>query len=147
LLTSNFVSGGRIGVPDCRQTGCGRVPRVPGHHTLRPIEELPRARELFVLALFSTLVGVVAVFYEHHLATAVFTALTRVSSLPAMELYSARGGPLGSVVGPSVFVGIEGEQMIGAATVRGAIHLLHSSHTPIASLLETTEQALRVAVS
>src|SRR5260370_8393134 len=47
--------------------------------------------------------------------------------------------------GPSVFVGIEGEQMIGAATVRGAIHLLHSSYTPIASLLETTEQVLRVA--
>lgn len=49
--------------------------------------------------------------------------------------------------GPSVFVGIEGEQMIGTATVRGAIHLLHSSYTPIASLLETTEQVLRVAVS
>jgi hypothetical protein len=49
--------------------------------------------------------------------------------------------------GPSVFVGIEGEQMIGAATVRGAIHLLHSSYTPIASLLKTTEQVLRVAVS
>jgi hypothetical protein len=49
--------------------------------------------------------------------------------------------------GPSVFVGIEGEQMIGAATVRGAIHLLHSSYTPIASLLETTEQVLRAAMS
>jgi hypothetical protein len=49
--------------------------------------------------------------------------------------------------GPSVFVGIEGEQMIGAATVRAAIHLLHSSYTPIASLLETTGQALRAAVS
>jgi Condensation domain len=42
--------------------------------------------------------------------------------------------------GPSVFVGIEGEQMIGAATLGGAIHLLHSSYTPIQSLLETTEQ-------
>jgi hypothetical protein len=49
--------------------------------------------------------------------------------------------------GPSVFVGIEGEQMIGAATVRGAIHLLHSSYTPIASLLEMAEKVLRVAVS
>jgi hypothetical protein len=49
--------------------------------------------------------------------------------------------------GPSVFVGIEGEQMIGAATVRGAIHLLHSSYTPVASLLETTEQVLRMAAS
>jgi hypothetical protein len=33
---------------------------------------------------------------------------------------------LEAVWGPSVFVGIEGEQMIGAATVRGTIHLLHS---------------------
>jgi hypothetical protein len=49
--------------------------------------------------------------------------------------------------GPSVFVGIEGEQMFGAATLRGAIHLLHSSYTPIVSLLETTEQTLRAAVS
>jgi Condensation domain/Phthiocerol/phthiodiolone dimycocerosyl transferase C-terminus len=49
--------------------------------------------------------------------------------------------------GPSVFVGIEGEQMIGAATLRGAIHLLHSSYTPIVSLLETTEQMLRTVVS
>jgi hypothetical protein len=49
--------------------------------------------------------------------------------------------------GPSVFVGIEGEQMIGVATVRGTIHLLHSSYTPIPSLLETTEQVLRLAVS
>jgi len=48
--------------------------------------------------------------------------------------------------GPSVFVGIEGEQMIGAATVGGAIHLLHSSYTPIPSLLETTEQVLTVAM-
>jgi hypothetical protein len=37
--------------------------------------------------------------------------------------------------------------MIGAATVHGAIHLLHGSYTPIASLLETTEQVLRMAVS
>jgi hypothetical protein len=49
--------------------------------------------------------------------------------------------------GPSVFVGIEGEQMIGAVTLRGAIHLLHSSYTPIASLLDTTDQVLRAAVS
>jgi hypothetical protein len=54
---------------------------------------------------------------------------------------------LDALWGPSVFVGIEGEQMIGAATVRGTIHLLHSSYTPIPSLLETTEQVLRIAVS
>jgi hypothetical protein len=33
--------------------------------------------------------------------------------------------------GPSVLVGIEGEQMIGAATLHGAIHLLHSSYAPL----------------
>jgi hypothetical protein len=49
--------------------------------------------------------------------------------------------------GPSVFVGFEGEQMIGAVTLRGTIHLLHSSYSPIVSLLETTEQMLRTAVS
>jgi hypothetical protein len=44
--------------------------------------------------------------------------------------------------GPSVLVGIEGEQMIGAATLHGALHLLHSSYAPIESLLQTTERTL-----
>jgi hypothetical protein len=71
-----------------------------------------------------------------------------VSNLGALPFEAEFGElRLEALWGPSVFVGIEGEQMIGAATVRGAIHLLHSSHTPIASLLETTEQVLRVAVS
>jgi hypothetical protein len=48
--------------------------------------------------------------------------------------------------GPSVLVGIEGEQMIGAATLHGAIHLLHSSYAPIPSLLQTTERTLREAI-
>jgi hypothetical protein len=71
-----------------------------------------------------------------------------VSNLGVLP-FDADFGDLGleALWGPSVFVGLEGEQMIGAATVRGAIHLLHSSYTPIASLLETTEQVLRVAVS
>ena len=48
--------------------------------------------------------------------------------------------------GPSVFVGIEGEQMIGAATLHGAIHLLHSSYTPIPLLLQTTRRFLLEAL-
>ena len=48
--------------------------------------------------------------------------------------------------GPSVLVGIEGEQMIGAATLHGAIHLLHSSYTPIPSLLQATERTLLEAL-
>ncbi|MDQ0561307.1 hypothetical protein QO004_003100 [Rhizobium mesoamericanum] len=49
--------------------------------------------------------------------------------------------------GPSVFVGIEGEQMIGAATVCGQIHLLHTSFPPIAGLLEAAKGLLREAVA
>lgn len=51
---------------------------------------------------------------------------------------AASYGPLRveALWGPSVFVGIEGEQMIGAATVNGCIHLLHTSFTPIPELLE-----------
>lgn len=53
---------------------------------------------------------------------------------------------LESFWGPSVFVGIEGEQMIGAATLHGAVHLLHSSYTPIPSLLQTAERILLEAL-
>jgi hypothetical protein len=49
---------------------------------------------------------------------------------------------LESLWGPSVFVGIEGEQMIGVATLNGAIHLLHTSYTPIPKLLQTMEATL-----
>lgn len=49
--------------------------------------------------------------------------------------------------GPSVFVGIEGEQMVGCASVGGRIHLLHTSFTPISSLLSLTRALLEQAVS
>jgi hypothetical protein len=49
---------------------------------------------------------------------------------------------LESLWGPSVFVGIEGEQMIGVATLNGAIHLLHTSYTPMPKLLRTMEATL-----
>ncbi len=45
--------------------------------------------------------------------------------------------------GPSVFVGIEGEQMIGATTLNGALHLLHSSYTPITKLLNKMQDVLQ----
>ncbi len=45
--------------------------------------------------------------------------------------------------GPAVFVGIEGEQMIGVTTVNGAIHLVHTSYTPIANLLSEMQEALQ----
>jgi hypothetical protein len=52
------------------------------------------------------------------------------------------GFKLESLWGPSVFVGIEGEQMIGAATLNGSIHLLHTSYSPIPKLLPTMEATL-----
>jgi hypothetical protein len=55
---------------------------------------------------------------------------------------SFRGFKLESLWGPSVFVGIDGEQMIGAATLNGAIPLLHTSYTPIPKLLRTMEATL-----
>jgi hypothetical protein len=51
---------------------------------------------------------------------------------------------LKSLWGPSVFVSIEGERMVGVATLKGAIHLLHTSYTPIPKLLQTMEATLEV---
>jgi hypothetical protein len=66
-----------------------------------------------------------------------------VSNLGALPFEMSFGGfKLESLWGPSVFVGIEGEQMIGAATLNGAIHLLHTSYTPIPKLLQTMEATL-----
>ena len=66
-----------------------------------------------------------------------------VSNLGVLPFETSFGGfKLESLWGPSVFVGIEGEQMIGAATLNGAIHLLHTSYTPIPKLLQTMEATL-----
>jgi hypothetical protein len=61
-----------------------------------------------------------------------------VSNLGVLPFETSFGGfKLESLWGPSVFVGIEGEQMIGATTLNGAIHLLQTSYTPIPKLLQT----------
>jgi hypothetical protein len=66
-----------------------------------------------------------------------------VSNLGILPFETSFGGfKLESLWGPSVFVGIEGEQMIGAATANGAIHLLHTSYSPIPKLLQTMEATL-----
>jgi hypothetical protein len=66
-----------------------------------------------------------------------------VSNLGVLPFETSSGSfKLESLWGPSVFVGIEGEQMIGAATLNGAIHLLHTSYTPISNLLQTMEATL-----
>jgi hypothetical protein len=66
-----------------------------------------------------------------------------VSNLGVLHFETSSGRfKLESLWGPSVFVGIEGEQMIGVATLNGAIHLLHTSYTPIPNLLQTMETTL-----
>jgi Condensation domain len=66
-----------------------------------------------------------------------------VSNLGVLPFETSFGAfKLESLWGPSVFVGIEGEQMIGAATLNGAIHLTHTSYTPIPKLLQTMEATL-----
>jgi hypothetical protein len=66
-----------------------------------------------------------------------------VSNLGVLPFETSFGRfKLESLWGPSVFVGIEGEQMIGAATLNGAIHLSHTSYTPIPNLLQTIETTL-----
>ena len=50
-----------------------------------------------------------------------------------------------SVWGPSVLLGIEGEQMIGSVTFNGALHLLYSSFTPLPGLLETVSETIESA--
>jgi hypothetical protein len=66
-----------------------------------------------------------------------------VSNLGVLPFETSVGDfELESLWGPSVFVGIEGEQMIGVATLDGAIHLLHTSYTPIPKLLQAMEATL-----
>jgi hypothetical protein len=66
-----------------------------------------------------------------------------VSNLGVLPFETSFGGfKLESLWGPSVFIGIEGEQMIGVATLNGAIHLLHTSYTPIPKVLQTMEATL-----
>ncbi|MDT7811402.1 MAG: hypothetical protein QOJ42_1318, partial [Acidobacteriaceae bacterium] len=61
-----------------------------------------------------------------------------VSNLGVLPFETSFGDfKLESLWGPSVFVSIEGEQMVGVATLNGAIHLLHTSYTPIPKLLQT----------
>jgi hypothetical protein len=70
-----------------------------------------------------------------------------VSNLGVLPFETSVGRfKLEALWGPSVFVGIEGEQMIGVATLNGAIHLLHTSYTPIPKLLQATAATLEAMV-
>jgi hypothetical protein len=45
-----------------------------------------------------------------------------------------------AVWGPSVLVGFAGEHVVGSATFGGALHLVYTSHSPVAGLLESVQQ-------
>jgi hypothetical protein len=71
-----------------------------------------------------------------------------VTNLGAPPIETAAGAfRLRSVWGPALFVGLEGEQLVGVATVDDAIHLLHASYSAIPSLLERAEVILRQSAS
>jgi hypothetical protein len=69
-----------------------------------------------------------------------------ISNLRCVEFRPMSNGlRVESVWGPSVLVGYEGEQFIGSATFEGALHLVYSSFTPLAGLLEVVEAILSKA--
>lgn len=69
-----------------------------------------------------------------------------LSNLRTVELPPAPDGlTLEAVWGPSVLLGVEGEQMIGAATFDGALHLVYTSFSPVTGLLETVQEMIAEA--
>jgi hypothetical protein len=54
--------------------------------------------------------------------------------------------PLAALWGPAVLTGVENQQTIGAATVNGRLHLLHSSRSPVVGLLRETTEVLSSAL-
>jgi hypothetical protein len=69
-----------------------------------------------------------------------------VSNLKTVEFPIQPEGLLVEAVwGPSVLLGVEGEQMIGSATFGGALHLVYSSFTPLSGLLEAVQEKLASA--
>jgi NRPS condensation-like uncharacterized protein len=52
---------------------------------------------------------------------------------------------LEAIWGPCILLGYEGERLISAATVNGALHLMHTSYHPLPSILAIMEQYLAAA--
>ena len=67
--------------------------------------------------------------------------LTNLGNLPCQ--FDCGDLRLKALWGPAVFMGFEGEQTVGVATTNGSLCLLHSSFTPLPSLLQRTERILR----
>lgn len=69
-----------------------------------------------------------------------------LSNLKNVEFPRVPAGlTIDAVWGPSVLMGIQGEQMIGASTFNGALHLLYTTHSPLPGLLETVRHLITSA--
>jgi hypothetical protein len=65
------------------------------------------------------------------------------SNLKTVEFPSGDDGFAAEAVwGPSVLAGYEGEHAIGSATFDGALHLVYTSFTPVAGLLEAVREKI-----
>ena len=73
-----------------------------------------------------------------------FVAQTMISNLGQLPFDSTFGRlELEALWGPAALRGVDGEQTLGAITVNGALHLVHTSYVPIEGLLQGIEEALR----
>lgn len=69
--------------------------------------------------------------------------LTNLGRLPYSE--NAGAVRLLSVYGPTVLLGLQGEQNVGATTLDGSLTLTHASYDPISGLLAGSERVLAAA--
>jgi hypothetical protein len=106
-----------------------------------PEEVAPFRTPEGLAAIFEGLEGFIAskpgVSEADAMEQAVFGGEMMISNLGVLPFGPDFGSlSLEAFWGPAIFVGFEGEQMVGVATHRGSIHLLHSSYTPIEGLLD-----------
>jgi len=77
-------------------------------------------------------------FIDHVFAYQV--GISNIGEVPGIS--SNSGVRLTSMWGPAWLLGCDGEQLIGAVTVNGHLHLLHTAYSPLPDLLEGTRAAL-----
>ena len=67
--------------------------------------------------------------------------VSNIGAVPGIGGYPAVR--LTSMWGPANLLGCDGEQLVGATTFSGRLHLLHTAYSPLSGLLESIEAALR----
>lgn len=91
-------------------------------------------------ALISTKPGLkeIAQFDQMHLANEI--TVSNLGPVPFSPEFGALR--LEALWGPSVTMGVEGEQVVGVSTIGTVIHLVHTSYRPIRGLLEGASRQL-----